>query len=726
MRPVIAQPSAGSGTKSTMADSTDIRRVGVILGGRSSEREVSLASGRQVYLNLDRSRWAGVPLFMDGDGRLWRLPDKLVYQNTCVDIEGRLDQDAERVPLEGLPELVDLVFIALHGKYGDDGCIQGALELLDLPYTGSGVLTCALAQDKPLAHAVLEEAGLGRPRERAVRRADYDGDPDAAIAALVAEPGLPLVVLPAREGSSVGVSVVREAEALPEALATAFEWDDRALVEEFLDGMEFSVIVLEDEAGEPAPLLPTETVTESPFLTYDDKYMPGRSQKITPARVDEATLKRIQDRASAVFRTLGFRGYARLDGFLMPDGRLLFTDPNRDLWHVALLLPLPPGRRGRHDRRDGHRPHPGRRPPRPRTQARPAVSENGTEDLSRIQAQSPQKTRVAVGLGGRSSEREISLESGRHIVQTLGPLAVRAGRVVHGRLRRAVGASDCRCSCRTRRATSTNGWPRMPSACPTRAWPRSATSSTPACTASTARTAASKACSSCWTCPTSAAACWAAPWAWTRAMQRHVLREAGVETPLTREVRAAEWARAADAVVAEVAAAPGFPCVVKPAREGCSTALSVPRDEAALRAAIEEALRWDPTALVEEHLSGMEVTVAVLEEADGSIRAYPPTETPPVGDFLDDRGEVPARAWREHYPGPARRGDDGRRGRDGRARLPGVAAAGLRAHGHVRPARGAHPARRAEHPARLEPQLDDLPGGRWRRAFPPTPCSRAT
>jgi D-alanine-D-alanine ligase len=311
-----------------MTHHQDIRRVGVILGGRSSEREVSLASGRQVYMNLDRARWAGLPLFMDGGGRLWALPEKLVYQNTCADIESRLASDAERVAWESLPERVDLVFIALHGKYGDDGCIQGALELLDLPYTGSGVLACALAQDKPMAHAVLEEAGLGAPRERVVTRAAFAADPLAVQAALVDEPGLPLVVLPAREGSSIGVSVVREAEALPTALATAFEWDDRALIEEFLDGMEFSVIVLEDEAGHPAPLLPTETVTESPFLTYDDKYMPGRSQKITPARVDEATLARIQDAAAAVFRALGFRGYARLDGFLLPDGRLLFTDPN--------------------------------------------------------------------------------------------------------------------------------------------------------------------------------------------------------------------------------------------------------------------------------------------------------------------------------------------------------------------------------------------------------------
>jgi D-alanine-D-alanine ligase len=123
-------------------DAPDRRRVGVILGGRSSEREVSLSSGRQVYYSLDRSKYARVALFMDAAGRLWQLPEKLVLQNTCPDVEARLAADAVRVTWEALPELVDVVFNALHGKYGDDGCVQGVLELLDLPYTGSGVLAC--------------------------------------------------------------------------------------------------------------------------------------------------------------------------------------------------------------------------------------------------------------------------------------------------------------------------------------------------------------------------------------------------------------------------------------------------------------------------------------------------------------------------------------------------------------------------------------------------------
>jgi len=301
-------------------------RVGVIFGGRSSEREASLASGRQVYYNLDRSKYQGVPIFMDLQGRLWELPEKLVIQNTTSDVAARVEGEARRVYYEDLKELVDVVFIALHGKYGDDGCIQGVLELLDIPYTGSGVLPCAVSMDKPVAHQLLAAAGLEVARELVIAEREWQTDPEGATQRVVQKVGLPCVVKPTREGSSIGVSVVRQAEELPDALVRAFEWDNAALIEEYLDGMEFSVIIVGNE--EPQAFVPTETVTRNPYLTYDDKYMPGRSQKITPARVDPGTLDRLRQEALRAHHALGFTGYSRIDGFLLKDGRILLTDPN--------------------------------------------------------------------------------------------------------------------------------------------------------------------------------------------------------------------------------------------------------------------------------------------------------------------------------------------------------------------------------------------------------------
>jgi D-alanine-D-alanine ligase len=301
-------------------------RVGVLFGGRSTEREVSLSSGRQVYHSLDRSQYRGVPLFLAPDGRLWQLPEKLVIQNTTSDIVSRLAGEAQALSYEDLKELVDVVFIALHGKYGDDGCIQGVLELLDIPYSGSGVLPCAISMSKPVAHQLLAAAGLRGLRELVVSAGEWQTGVARATAQIQETVGVPCVVKPTREGSSVGVSVVEQTDDLPAAMERAFAWDTEALVEERLIGMEFSVIVVGND--EPEALVPTEIVTPNAYMTYDDKYMPGRSQKITPARVSEEILERIRAEAVRAHRVLGFRGYSRIDGFLLEGGAIIITDPN--------------------------------------------------------------------------------------------------------------------------------------------------------------------------------------------------------------------------------------------------------------------------------------------------------------------------------------------------------------------------------------------------------------
>jgi D-alanine-D-alanine ligase len=304
-------------------------RVGVLFGGRSTEREVSLSSGRQVYHSLDRSQYRGVPLFLAPDGRLWQLPEKLVIQNTTSDIVSRLAGEAQALSYEDLKDLVDVVFIALHGKYGDDGCIQGVLELLDIPYSGSGVLPCAISMSKPVAHQLLAAAGLRGLRELVVSAGEWQTGAARPTEQIRETVGFPCVVKPTREGSSVGVSVVEQTDDLPAAMERAFAWDTEALVEERLIGMEFSVIVVGIAGSDDLEaFVPTEIVTPNAYMTYDDKYMPGRSQKITPARVGEEILERIRGEAMRAHRALGFRGYSRIDGFLLENGEIIITDPN--------------------------------------------------------------------------------------------------------------------------------------------------------------------------------------------------------------------------------------------------------------------------------------------------------------------------------------------------------------------------------------------------------------
>jgi D-alanine-D-alanine ligase len=323
-------------------------RVGVVLGGISSEREASLASGRQVCVHLNPQKYLAIPLFMDLEGRLWHIPNKLLVQNTTTDILGRLEGESTRVFYEELPSLIDFAFIALHGKYGDDGCIQGLLELLGIPYTGSGVLASAVCMDKYMAHTVLKQAGVEVARELLVEDLDWEEDPVGVGKQIVEIVGLPCVIKPDREGSSIGVSVVNEESEIDEALREAFSWDNLALVEERLEGLEFSCIVLGND--ELQAMVPTETATANPYLTYEDKYMPGQSQKITPARVSKEVLKKIQGEVVKAYRALGMANYGRIDGFLVDGNRVLITDPNTSsgmnpssfLFHQAADIGLNP------------------------------------------------------------------------------------------------------------------------------------------------------------------------------------------------------------------------------------------------------------------------------------------------------------------------------------------------------------------------------------------------
>lgn len=302
-------------------------RIGVVLGGRSSEREISLESGRNIYYNLDPSRFEALAIYMDAGGRLWEIGLPLLVQNTTQDIDARLEKDARRIPYEALPERVDFVYIGLHGKYGEDGCFQGLLELLDLPYSGSGVLGSALGMDKAVQRHVLRQAGIDVPRDLAVTAAAWAADAAGVAARVAADLGFPCVVKPAREGCSTALAVVRSAEDLAPAMEEAFRWDATALVEELLSGVEVTVAVLERD-GEPYAYAPTETPPQGDFLTVEEKFLPGEGVNITPARLPEATLAALRRTAEDTFRALGLRVFARMDMYAIPDGRIVVGEPN--------------------------------------------------------------------------------------------------------------------------------------------------------------------------------------------------------------------------------------------------------------------------------------------------------------------------------------------------------------------------------------------------------------
>lgn len=303
-------------------------RIGVIFGGNSSEKEVSLAGGRHVYQHLDRSRFLPVAIFWDSQLRFWQIPETLVIRNTCKEVEENLEaKSAKRISFEELPQIIDLAFLVTHGKYGDDGCLQGVLEMLKIPYTGSGVLSAALGLSKKMQREIFKAVGgINFPDYLVITQDEWQKNPDEVRKKINNKFSYPIVTKPTREGSTIGVFLVKEEKDLEKGIAKALEYDTEVLIEKYLNGREFSCVVMGND--EPVALLPTETIYDSEIFTYDHKYLPGASKKITPIKIDEKIIKEIQKQAVKTFKALRCKGYARIDGFIEEGGKVLITDPN--------------------------------------------------------------------------------------------------------------------------------------------------------------------------------------------------------------------------------------------------------------------------------------------------------------------------------------------------------------------------------------------------------------
>jgi D-alanine-D-alanine ligase len=262
-------------------------KVAVLLGGRSAERDVSLKSGAMV-LNALRSKGVDVHPFDTRDKGL----DIFIAQK------------------------FDRVFIALHGRYGEDGTIQGALELLGIPYTGSGVMASALALDKWRTKLVWQAAGIPTPPYALLDRA-------SDFKSVAASLGLPLMVKPANEGSSIGMSKVRAAEGLEEAYALAVNYDSLVIAEQFIEGIELTAGVLGDQA---LPLIKLETPRD--FYDYDAKYVTDDTRYLIPCGLSRSAEAAVQQQCMAAFRTLGCSGWGRVDLMLDSAGKPYFLEVN--------------------------------------------------------------------------------------------------------------------------------------------------------------------------------------------------------------------------------------------------------------------------------------------------------------------------------------------------------------------------------------------------------------
>jgi len=279
--------------------------VAVVMGGVSSEHEVSLKSGAMVSGNLDRAKYDVTQAIISRDG-LWKFPGE-----DPLDIYGALPR---------LRELrVDCAFIALHGPFGEDGRLQGLFDLYGLPYTGSGCAASALAIDKIHSKAVARQAGVRVSDQFLLTRAEWDQG--GALKRVAAEFGYPCLIKSPCQGSSIGMAIPKDAGHFKKSLLDVFMYGDLVMIERFINGIELTCAVLDTEPAKPPRALPVTEIcpVHSEFFDYEAKYTPGACNEITPARISPEFTKKVQDIAECVHIVVGCKGFSRSDFILDGD-----------------------------------------------------------------------------------------------------------------------------------------------------------------------------------------------------------------------------------------------------------------------------------------------------------------------------------------------------------------------------------------------------------------------
>ena len=513
-------------------------RVGIIFGGNSREREISFAGGRTVYDNLNKSLFEAVPLFVDSFGNFVLLNWEFIYKGSIRDFyppvdmlpqsannfqvyaeslgdgssefgDTLIEKIGKKVELDELKEIIDFAFLCLHGTNGEDGRMQGLLEYLEIPYSGSGILSSAIGMNKAVQKELMHDAGFGGPKYFTLNRSEWRSWSEGLLTEKLEvgilekvrdEIGFPCVVKAANQGSSLGITIVtgddtlklskaidksffiqrldkkewsskndqqkvafvrtlvdiREGIGIPMVVTSAnksktiyhpeqllnqlnqlnntsseesillesCDAESEIVIESFISGKEFSCIVIRNENGEAVALPPTEIRKGKELFDYRSKYLPGLSRKITPINLPEQQIRMIRSECERLFLSLKFNVYARIDGFMTDDGKVFLNDPNTTsgmmpssfFFHQAAEIGLNPSqfltfiiRTSLHERISDLK----------NIDTLPQMLAQLDQQIISLRKESKQKIKVAVIFGGYSSERHISVESGRNVYEKL-------------------------------------------------------------------------------------------------------------------------------------------------------------------------------------------------------------------------------------------------------------------------------------------------------------------
>jgi D-alanine-D-alanine ligase len=313
-------------------------RVGVIFGGKSAEHEVSLQSAKNIIEALDRNKYEVVLIGIDKDGRWYLIQDsgyllnendprliRLADTNEEVGlIPGRRSNQLINISKHQSIGKIDVIFPVLHGPYGEDGIVQGLLRLANIPFVGADVLGSAIGMDKDVMKRLFREAGIPTAKFLVFNRSSISAiDFDEVKNQL----GSPVFIKPANLGSSVAISKVKSKDELDEAVKLAFEYDNKILIEEYIEGREIECSVLGNE--EPLASLPGEILPQHEFYSYEAKYIDEKGAILEiPVKLPKDVTEQIQDYAIKAFKVLCCEGMARVDIFLKDDNEVFVNEIN--------------------------------------------------------------------------------------------------------------------------------------------------------------------------------------------------------------------------------------------------------------------------------------------------------------------------------------------------------------------------------------------------------------
>ena len=312
-----------------------MKKVAILCGGRSNEHQISCVSATGVLGAIDRSQFQPIVIGITESGRWLLLNEKDPFkkgssglpqvpdtgEELTIDVHGFRRNDGSALE-------IDLVFPLLHGPYGEDGTVQGLLELADIAYVGSGVLASAVAMDKTFAKPIYADFGLKVAEGFTVHQRDWKANKELEIAKISAL-GFPLFIKPARSGSSRGTSKVKSASQIVAAVEEAHRHDPRAMVEVAIIGREIECAVLEID-GRATPSILGEIRVHEPheFYDFEAKYLDNSTSFDVPAQIPDAAARQIADAAVTAFVALGCEGLARVDFFLTPDNQVIINELN--------------------------------------------------------------------------------------------------------------------------------------------------------------------------------------------------------------------------------------------------------------------------------------------------------------------------------------------------------------------------------------------------------------